>query len=1106
MYRRSPRVLPCLAGLLLMLVLLLPPTLSSRAAQFGPLLPHGIPKLQAIDSDFVRLQIGGTAGLPSHVDMPFLMPSGLAGQQLLAASVALVAKRLNGTPSFHLANPADGAILTRVSGSWDNLFITRYFESWWAQDEALGNYMSAVLVPGTQAAIRGRMTAPPSGISTFDIDQVRLLLYAANVTPPLPLGACRPANIHLVVDNSAALGAGNVTALRTALGGLMDGVEAILPDTNWRLTTYRTSSLSSSAPIVSSTSWQATPPTTSLATMTSSGLSPLANALTAAVSGGRGPDADGRDAILIIVSAGPPNARLGGNAGTDYERMYGAAGADAVEAANAARTAGWSTIVATVGSGHADLSSRFVASVNRGLAGIDVMGPAGEIVISNPSTVGEALSGLLLTTCGASIAIEATGPDVVLAGQAVNYDYRVTNTGHVPLSSVSVSSADCGAAAYLTGDANGDAALGLDETWHLACNYTPSFAPAAPLTHVAVASGRHGQAEVTARASHTLYPLSLAKDVYLYWSDGNPVPYDRTDVSFEVEVRKGAQVLRTVRVTDTDAAATHLWLGEGSYALCEANLPTGYIAAGGCLSFPDEGKRVTDWVFPNAIRYDLAIQKSGPTCAAPGQTVTFTYTVTNAGPASVTPAVSDTFGAEVVTPTYQAGDANGNGKVDPGEMWLYRLEYVIPDDAEGILVNAVTVADADLPAGQWLAGGDAHEGNNVAAWGARVVRPAIAIAVTPASQQVLVGDTASFTIMVTNTGDTRLSNVAVTDPLAPDCARATAALAPGEGWQFTCSLGNVLAPLTNVATVSAASCAGPVGAQASAAVTTALRPLVLSSECWQDDDAHRWRVTNPNPIDVSYTWVIDGAAIGGSGTAAAITDTWFTTVGVEYGERVMARLFVDGAATLADASVVDDSALANGDWCSPRGAIVVDTAVDWNGVPADAGQTFTITITGPSYPGGDSQSVGHNGGAASWSGLAPGVYTVTEAYPGDQWIVSGSGVTVTVPANGGSVSMTITNARKLGTLEVVKIVDWNGVTPDPGQTFQICIQGPSYPDGDCQTVSATTGWTASWTDLIPGEYTVTEPDPGSEGTVSGSTAERPPMPWPTPARSGWPSA
>lgn len=102
---------------------------------------------------------------------------------------------------------------------------------------------------------------------------------------------------------------------------------------------------------------------------------------------------------------------------------------------------------------------------------------------------------------------------------------------------------------------------------------------------------------------------------------------------------------------------------------------------------------------------------------------------------------------------------------------------------------------------------------------------------------------------------------------------------------------------------------------------------------------------------------------------------------------------------------------------------------------------------------------------------------------------SGTGTTIsglTVNKND-VVVCAFTNSRQLGSLEVTKVVDWNGVTPDTSQTFRICISGPSYSTPDCSTVDYD-GGKATWINLLPGDYTVTETDPGTLWGVSGSPA------------------
>ena len=185
------------------------------------------------------------------------------------------------------------------------------------------------------------------------------------------------------------------------------------------------------------------------------------------------------------------------------------------------------------------------------------------------------------------------------------------------------------------------------------------------------------------------------------------------------------------------------------------------------------------------------------------------------------------------------------------------------------------------------------------------------------------------------------------------------------------------------------------------------------------------------------------------------------------------------------ATVPEDGGSASADVTNTRrlGSLEVTKAVNWRGVTPDVSQEFTICVEGPTYPSGNCQTADYDGGDLVWSGLIPGVYTVTETNPGAEWEVAISGSPATVPEDGGSASASVANVRKLSWLEVTKTVGWGKAAPDGSQTFTICIEGPSYPAGDCQTVGHT-GGSPSWSDLIPGDYTVTETDPGAEWEVT----------------------
>ena len=173
------------------------------------------------------------------------------------------------------------------------------------------------------------------------------------------------------------------------------------------------------------------------------------------------------------------------------------------------------------------------------------------------------------------------------------------------------------------------------------------------------------------------------------------------------------------------------------------------------------------------------------------------------------------------------------------------------------------------------------------------------------------------------------------------------------------------------------------------------------------------------------------------------------------------------------------------------GSVTIKKHVDWNGVPPITGQTFEICLTGPDALPVSSCKTFTAEQVQSWDNLAPGTYFVSEPDPGSAWNVTINPTSVLVTPDGKpSVDLvTVTNSRKLGKLEVTKVVDWNGIDPNPAVSFQICITGPSYPQAaSCKTFNATNGWTQAWDNLIPGDYSLRETFPGNEWKVTVSSA------------------
>jgi uncharacterized repeat protein (TIGR01451 family) len=114
-------------------------------------------------------------------------------------------------------------------------------------------------------------------------------------------------------------------------------------------------------------------------------------------------------------------------------------------------------------------------------------------------------------------------------------------------------------------------------------------------------------------------------------------------------------------------------------------------------SFPNIGPVTSDpaTAFVDVITPGIQVIKSGPTVSFVGETVTFTYEVTNTGdtPLSGVTVMDDVCGSA----TYQYGDANTNGQLDLGETWVFTCQYTIqPKDASPLVNTALASGRDDL--------------------------------------------------------------------------------------------------------------------------------------------------------------------------------------------------------------------------------------------------------------------------------------------------------------------------------------------------------------------------------------------------------------------------
>jgi uncharacterized repeat protein (TIGR01451 family) len=272
----------------------------------------------------------------------------------------------------------------------------------------------------------------------------------------------------------------------------------------------------------------------------------------------------------------------------------------------------------------------------------------------------------------------------------------------------------------------------------------------------------------------------------------------------------------------------------------------------------------TDTLTP---RNDVGVIKTdGTTSAVPGSTTTYTIVVSNTGPSTATSIlVSDPLPANVTSFTW-SGNGNTNvvgpltdtiASLAPGATVTYTVTALINPSATGSVTNTVTVTAAN----------DTNAANNSASdTDSLTPQNDVGVTKTDGSTTAVPGTTTTYTIVVSNTGPSTATNVAVSDPLPPGIISFTWS---GNGHT------NVSGPLTDTITSLApgATVTYTVVAQISTSATGSLTNTVtvtaandtnLSNNTASDIDS----LTPQNDVNVTKT---DGVTSVVPGTSTTYT-------------------------------------------------------------------------------------------------------------------------------------------------------------------------------------------------------------------------------------------
>jgi uncharacterized repeat protein (TIGR01451 family) len=366
------------------------------------------------------------------------------------------------------------------------------------------------------------------------------------------------------------------------------------------------------------------------------------------------------------------------------------------------------------------------------------------------------------------------------AGETITYSYQVTNSGNVTLRRIALADSPLGmitcpdttlapgesmtcTAAYITTQADVD--RGDVENAAVVTGRPPAGPPVTDADTEAVPAIRRPQIDLVKSA----FPAD-------YGTAGEQITYTYTVTN------SGNVTLHNVALTDSRLGAVACLtatLAPGQSTTClgyhlttQADVDAGQITnaaivAGDPPTGPPVTDGATDAVYATRAPAIAERKTAFPMAyGAPGEKITYTYTVTNTGNETL---------RDVTLTDNQLGDVGCPATIlAPGESMTCQAVKVTTEAevAEGKLTNVATVTGRP-PTGPPVTDGDAQT--------VYVIRhPGIAVAKTPSPATYDAPGTAiTYTYTVVNTGDVTLHDVTLTDDRLGAVTCAASTLAPG---------------------------------------------------------------------------------------------------------------------------------------------------------------------------------------------------------------------------------------------------------------------------------------------------------------------------------------
>ena len=447
---------------------------------------------------------------------------------------------------------------------------------------------------------------------------------------------------------------------------------------------------------------------------------------------------------------------------------------------------------------------------------------------------------------------KATSTPVVLKGGTATYRLTVTNTGDADLTDVVVSDPANPSCSKEIGKLAVGARVDIDCT---------SKELEEGLTNKATATGDAGSVKVNDSDTAKVQVSAIRIDK----TAADTVAPIGSEAGFTITVVNTGEVPLTdvevadPRVPDCARVVGDLPAGGKASYTCTTTVPEGGVAnTASVTGVPPSGPQPRDTdsadIRPSGIAVTKTVDKE---TAAPGATLTWTITVTNTGQVELTKvAVADKLAPECVR--------DDLGALAPGASTSYTCTGTM---GTGDFVNEAKAT------------GTPPEGPRPTDTGTVITdvrTPKLQLVKTTSTPVVAIGGTAEFSLSLTNIGEVDLVDVTVADPIAAACVRTFPTLAMGETQTWTCTLPNVTASLTNVATASGTPVGGGTPATDTDEADVAVAGLAIvkdTSTPVVDRDgtaSFTVQVTNNGAVDLTDVAVSDPAAPGCSATIGTL--------------------------------------------------------------------------------------------------------------------------------------------------------------------------------------------------------------------------------------------